>query len=73
MGLRMISKENLKIYVEAHILAEYDISAELRERHDLEMIYNKEGKKIKLTREEIWQYWKKRLESTKLKEVIINE
>ena len=69
----MISKENLEIYVKANILREYDLSVNAREQHDLEMIYNKEGKKIKLTREEIWQYWKKRLESTKLKEVIINE
>ena len=69
----MITKENLKIYVEAHILAQYDTSSQLREQHDLEMIYNKEGKKIKATREELLQYWKLRLEPIKLKEVKINE
>ena len=53
----MITKENLEIYIKAHILAEYDTSSQLREQHDLEMIYNKEGKKIKATREEILKYW----------------
>jgi len=53
----MITKENLEIYVKANILREYDLSARLREQHDLEMIYNKEGKKIKSTREEILKYW----------------
>ena len=68
----MITKENLKRYVEAHILADYDISAELRERHDLEMIYNKEGKKIKSTREEILKYWSDILtKDRELKEVKI--
>ena len=65
----MITKENLKIYVEANILAQYDTSSQLREQHDLEMIYNKEGKKIKSTREEILQYWKEVLKPTKLKEI----
>ena len=65
----MITKENLKIYVEAHILKEYDLSANAREQHDMEMIYNKEGKKIKSTREEILQYWKEILKPTKLKEI----
>ena len=69
MGIRMITKENLKIYVEAHILAEYDISAALREEHDLKAEFNKDGVRIKASREQIWQYWKKRLEPTKLKEV----
>ena len=53
----MITKENLKIYIEAHILKEYDLSANAREQHDIEMVYNKEGKKIKSTREEILKYW----------------
>ena len=53
----MISKENLEIYVKANILREYDLSANAREQHDIEMVYNKEGKKIKATREEILKYW----------------
>ena len=53
----MITKENLDVYVKANILKEYDLSANAREQHDLEMIYNKEGKKIKSTREEILKYW----------------
>ena len=61
----MITKENLDVYVKANILKEYDLSANAREQHDLEMIYNKEGKKIKLTREEIWQYWKEILTKPK--------
>ena len=53
----MITKENLEIYVKANILREYDLSVNAREQHDLEMIYNEEGKKIKATREEILKYW----------------
>ena len=53
----MITKENLAIYTQANILKEYDLSVNAREQHDLEMIYNKEGKKIKATREEILKYW----------------
>ena len=68
----MITKKNLKRYVEAHILADYDISSQLREQHDLEMIYNKEGKKIKSTREEILKYWSDILtKDRELKEVKI--
>ena len=68
----MITKENLKIYVEANILAQYDTSSQLREQHDLEMIYNKEGKKIKSTREEILKYWSDILtKDRELKEVKI--
>ena len=53
----MITKENLAIYTQANILKEYDLSVNAREQHDMEMIYNKEGKKIKATREEILKYW----------------
>ena len=68
----MITKENLAIYTQANILKEYDLSANAREQHDLEMIYNKEGKKIKATREEILKYWSDILtKSRKLKEVKI--
>ena len=69
----MITKENLEIYTKANILREYDLSVRLREEHDLKAEFNKDGIRIKASKEQIWQYWKKRLESTKLKEVIINE
>jgi len=66
----MIPKEMFKEYLEAKILAEYDLSAAAREQHDLEAEFNKDGIRIKASREEIWQYWKRVLEPTKLKEVI---
>ena len=69
----MITKENLEIYTKANILREYDLSVRLREEHDLKAEFNKDGIRIKASKEQIWQYWKKRLEPTKLKEVIINE
>jgi hypothetical protein len=45
------------------VLKEYDMSPELREAHDVDAIFNKDGIKIKCTREEIQEYWSKILNS----------
>lgn len=39
---------------------EYDLSPQRREAHDAEMVFFN-GRKIKMTREELLQYWKSRM------------
>ena len=65
----MITKENLEIYTKANILREYDLSVRLREEHDLKAEFNKDGVRIKASREDILQYWKEILKPIKLKEI----
>jgi len=61
----MITKENLAIYTQANILKEYDLSANAREQHDIEAEFNKDGVRIKASREDILQYWKEILTKPK--------
>ena len=52
------TKEYFEELIKANLLREYDTSPQTREQHDREAIYNKEGVKIKASREEILNYWK---------------
>jgi len=67
-----VSQEAMQAALKSNFIKPYDFSPSLREEHDKEKIFDSNGVKIKLTREELLAYWKERLKNhtgEKLKEI----